>query len=463
MQANPTAPAPALALNGVLGVVPALPCGGVGTPAAGGGQPYRGVVTQSWLTPSPDAVGDAAVRARLTPPHNPVLMVVSGMGWRSVGYCATSIIGGLLALLAGIVGLVVLPLVAWATATVEAFRLRLLGIPRAGPLPSGPVRHPWDTQGLKEGNLAVWGMTVLFGLVDLLPGGILVLLVLGVTNNLVSQVFAGAMMQAASTSVGLLVILIIGLYVAWALAAGQAVIVEKLLRPRAELSQQVAALTSSRRELVDVFAAERRRIERDLHDGAQQHLVLLSMQLGEADFALDRGRTGDARKALNAAQSSMEAAMTSLRETVRGIHPQILTDRGLAPAVQELAERQPVPVQLTVSGLGQPSEPVALAVYYLVSEALTNAAKHSQATEWELRLVLADPVVVEVRDNGRGGAVVQPGRGLSGMIERVQALGGQCTITSPPGGPTVITAAVPDPTAHVTDEGGGPVASGGRR
>ena len=288
-------------------------------------------------------------------------------------------------------------------------------------------------------------MSVLFGLVDLLPGGVLVLLVLGIGGNVIRRAMVGAGADAALAGVGLLLTLLIGLYVAWALAAAQAVIVEKLLRPRTEVSRQVAELTTSRRELVDVFAAERRRIERDLHDGAQQHLVVLSMQLGEADYALDNGRPDEARRALLAAQDSMEAALTSLRETVRGIHPQILSDRGLATAVRELAERQQTPVTVSITGVRQPSEPVALAVYYLVSEAFTNAAKYAGAASMSVHLALVDPVTVEVRDDGRGGAEVQPGHGLSGMIERVQALGGQCSIVSPVGGPTIILASLPDP------------------
>ena len=244
---------------------------------------------------------------------------------------------------------------------------------------------------------------------------------------------------------GLVVVLVVGLYVAWALAAAQAIIVDIQLRPHSELRQQVDELTSSRRELVDVFASERRRIEHDLHDGAQQHLVVLSMQLGEADYALDQGRIEDARRALASAQGSVEAAMTSLRETVRGIHPQLLTDRGLVAAVRELAERQPLPVQVEVGGERTPSEQLSLAAYYLVSEAFTNIVKHSGAATATVRLVLADPLLVEVYDDGRGGAEIRPGHGLSGLVERTHALGGGTWLTSPPGGPTLLRASFPNP------------------
>lgn len=386
---------------------------------------------------------EVAVRARLKPPPNPLRMLISPLGWGAVAYCASAIVGGILALVAGILGVFVLPLVAWITADMEARRLRLLGLRREGPLPSGPIRHPWDANGLREGNLAVWGIAVLFALVDFLPGALLVTLVLGLTTQLVQGVLIGV--DVYLVGFGLLVVLVAGLYVAWALATVQAILVEDLVRPRAELREQVDQLTTSRRELVDVFAAERRRIERDLHDGAQQQLVLLSMQLGEAEYALDTGRPEAVREALTAARSSMETAMTSLRETVRGIHPQILTDRGLADAVRELAERQPVPVTVAISGDRRPAEQLALAAYYLVSEAFTNAVKHAVASTMSVRIDQRDPLEVEVYDDGIGGAVVRPGHGLSGMIERVQTFGGQCWVSSPPGGPTIIRASFPNP------------------
>ncbi|MFT3970101.1 MAG: sensor histidine kinase [Micropruina sp.] len=392
----------------------------------------------------PDPPRDAAVRARLKPPPNPLRMLVSPLGWGAVAYCATAILGGLLALLAGILGLFVLPLVAWVTANVEAYRLRLLGLPHRGPLPSGPIRHPWDANGLREGNLAVWGIAVLFAVVNILPGALLVTLVLGISTALVSRLGEPVTSDAFLAIGALIVILIAGLYVAWALATVQAILVEDLVRPRAELRAQVDQLTTSRRELVDVFAAERRRIERDLHDGAQQHLVLLGMQLGEAEYALDGDRPEAVRDALAAAHASMESAMTSLRETVRGIHPQILTDRGLAAAVRELSQRQPMPVTVTITGDRQPDEQLALSVYYLISEAFTNAVKHAHATTVSVRLDLGDPLQVEVYDDGIGGATVQPGHGLSGMIERVQTFGGSCWVSSPEGGPTTIRAEFPN-------------------
>ncbi len=383
-------------------------------------------------------------RHRLVAPSNPARMLISPIGWRAVLYCFTSIVSGLAALLTGILGVMILPLVTWATANVERGRLVLLGLPRLTPLPRSRVRHPWDPRGLADGNLAVWGITILFGLVDAIPGSVLAMLALASADLLVSLIHDGQWGLQMALAAGMLtVVLVVGLYVAWALAAAQAIIVDIQLRPHSDLSRQVDELTSSRRELVDVFAAERRRIEHDLHDGAQQHLVLLSMQLGEAEYALGRDDLDGARRALQAAQSSVEAATTSLRETIRGIHPQLLTDRGLAAAVRELASRQPVGVHVEVSGDLQPTEQVSLAAYYLISEAFTNLVKHAQASTVTVRLALYDPLQLEVYDDGVGGAQVTPGHGLSGLVEWTHALGGSFWLSSPPGGPTLLRASFP--------------------
>lgn len=396
--------------------------------------------------PRPDTLSDADVGTHLAPPGNPLRVMISPVAWRSVAYCLTSMVGGLLALVAGVLGVWVLPLVTWATANVERTRLVILGLPRLSPLPRSRVRHPWDLRGLRDGNLSVWGITALFGLIDLVPGAVWA----GVVGSLGSASIRGFSTPGTPVSmlwapVSLVLVVMGGLYGAWALASAQALLIDLQLRPHSELKRKVDELTSSRRELVDVFAAERRRIEHDLHDGAQQHLVVLSMQLGEADYALGQGRPNDARRALEAAQGSVEAALTSLRETVRGIHPQILTDRGLVAAVDELAGRQPLPVRVEVSGDRTPGEQTSLAAYYLVSEAFTNIVKHSGATTATVRLTLADPLQVEVYDDGSGGAQVHPGHGLSGLAERTDALGGSWWLTSPVGGPTLVRATLPNP------------------
>ncbi|MEN0071054.1 MAG: histidine kinase, partial [Propionicimonas sp.] len=183
---------------------------------------------------------------------------------------------------------------------------------------------------------------------------------------------------------------------------------------------------------------------RDLHDGAQQHLVVSTMHLGEAVYWLDHQQPASARDAVLAAQDAVETALAALRDTIRGIHPQVLTDRGLVAAVHELAARQPVPVTVRVSGapLALPAS-VENAAYYVTSEALTNVVKHAAAAEATVRLDYSGRLLLQVADNGRGGAHQLPGHGVSGLAERVRTAGGTFELTSPPGGPTLLSATFP--------------------
>lgn len=395
------------------------------------------------ILPPPDP-RDTEVRARLRPPVNPVAMLISPLGWGAVLYCATSIIGGVLALVAGIIGIVVFPLVAWVTATVESVRLNLLGIRRLGPPPSGRVRHPWDPRGVGEGNLAVWGISVLFAMVDLVPGGVLVLLVLGLATRwylLFSQPDP-IWFDYLGLPSALVVVLVIGLYIGWALAAAQALLVESLLRPKTELRAQVEQLTTSRRELVDIFAAERQRIERDLHDGAQQRLVALAMHLGMAKERYDRDPEGT-RALLDEAHAEAKRAMVELRDLARGVHPAVLTDRGLGPALSAVAARSAVPVSVDVAVTGRLDETTEGIAYFVACEALANVAKHSRATE--ARVVVrrrGDRLVLEVTDDGIGGAV-PTGSGLQGLKDRVEGVDGWFHVASPPGGPTTLLVELP--------------------
>jgi len=385
--------------------------------------------------PADDAFA-AQVRDRLAPPRNPFTVIAHPLAWRSLAYCFTSIWMGILALAAGILGFFVLPLVIAETGHLERRRLALLGV--RYPFPSQPAG---DRRTGGQGGLAVWGITVLFGLVDALPGAIIVgALLLGGQGLLGSS---GNWPTTLLFAIWTWAWLTAGAYVAWALAAAQAHAVASASAPPAS-ERQVAELTSSRSELVDVFEAERRRIERDLHDGAQQHLVVSTMHLGEAVYWLDHGRADSARGAVLAAQDAVETALASLRDTIRGIHPQVLADRGLVAAVHELAARQPVPVTVRVSGAPLPLPPaVENAAYYVTSEALTNVAKHSAASDATVRLDYSGRLLLQVADNGQGGARNLPGHGVSGLAERIRTAGGTFELTSPPGGPTLLTATFP--------------------
>jgi signal transduction histidine kinase len=210
-----------------------------------------------------------------------------------------------------------------------------------------------------------------------------------------------------------------------------------------ELGERVTQLESSRLAVVDSAEAERRRIERDLHDGAQQRLVSLAMNLGAARERLE-DNPQRARDLVVEAHDEAKAALKDLRDLVRGIHPVILEDRGLDAALSAVVARAPVPVTLRVDVAPRPSALVESTAYFVVAEALTNVARHSQATEAHVTILRAgDRLVIEVRDNGVGGADADKGTGLAGLRGRVAALDGTMDVISPPGGPTTLLVEVP--------------------
>lgn len=239
-------------------------------------------------------------------------------------------------------------------------------------------------------------------------------------------------------------------YVLGLLAEAQAALGRALLAPRgAELRQQIERLTASRTSLVRSFEGDLRRIERDLHDGAQQKLVTLAIALGSADLDADELAragvdVGRLRGHLDRAHDLAEAALEDLRSTVRAVHPRVLADHGLTAAVHELTSRMPVPVTLESAVEERFDTEIELCGYFVVSEALTNIARHSQART--ARVVLArdgEVLAVRVRDDGVGGADLRSGTGLVGLRERAEAAQGSLTVTSPPGGPTTVALLLP--------------------
>jgi signal transduction histidine kinase len=245
---------------------------------------------------------------------------------------------------------------------------------------------------------------------------------------------------------------LLGVVLCWAagwttrgLALGQAWLARALLGPNqvALLGERVTALTSTRATAADTQARELRRIERDLHDGAQARLAALGADLGLASEAFDSDPTA-ARALVDRARENAEQALAELRDLVRGMSPPILADRGLGGALDALAARAPVSVQLNVEMAERAPAAVETAVYFVVAEALTNVARHAGATTATVDLHrTSDRVVVRVSDNGRGGADLEAGSGLLGLRERLAALDGTLSVSSPPGGPTVLTAEVP--------------------
>jgi signal transduction histidine kinase len=210
---------------------------------------------------------------------------------------------------------------------------------------------------------------------------------------------------------------------------------------RARLTERVEELTESRSRVLAVALAERRRIERDLHDGAQQRLISLAMDLGMARQKISTDPEA-ARALVEEAHEEAKRTSADIRDLVRGIHPAVLSDRGLDAAISALADRCPVPVEVDVELDRRPPEVVETTAYFVVAEALANVAKHSGASEAQVSVWRApeDVLVVEIVDDGKGGADPEAGTGLAGLADRLAALDGRLFVESPAGGPTRVGA-----------------------
>jgi signal transduction histidine kinase len=213
-----------------------------------------------------------------------------------------------------------------------------------------------------------------------------------------------------------------------------------LARPRKqEMSERVEQLTESRARVVDAAEAERRRIERDLHDGAQQRLVAMSMTLGRLKARLKNSADPDTLALVDEARQDARLAIGEIRDLTRGLHPPVLTDRGLDAALSAVAARQPMAVTVDVQVARRPPITVEAIAYFVVTEALTNVTKHAQASRAEVTIRRAgDRLRIRVSDDGRGGADPAGGTGLAGLADRVSGVDGTLRVSSPVGGPTVI-------------------------
>ncbi|MET7680789.1 sensor domain-containing protein [Streptomyces sp. NPDC005423] len=415
--------------------------------------------------------------------------LLSPWPWRAVAYLATGVVagvgvlvalvflvavGGVLTLaLVGVVPLAVTPLVGRPVASAERRRLRLVD---HAPAPRPPHRTPpaagpwsWYTTRLRERlTWREFGHALLFaGL--LWPAEALVVtvalavpLALTLTPLLLATAGDGRGTKVLKhwtvsewpTAVGVallgVLLLAAGAYVLGVAAGAAAGLTRLLIAPHdAELGVRIVELTRSRVRLVDAFEAERRRIERDLHDGAQQRLVALTMTLGLARLDAPPGPLAGQ---LATAHAEAGKALAELRELVHGIHPKVLTDYGLAAAVADAADRSTVPVDVDLHLPGRLPPAVESAAYFVVCEALANVARHSGAGRARVtgghsgaRLSL------EIRDDGHGGADAGAGTGLTGLADRISVLNGRLALSSPPGGPTLLRVEIPcepcEPTA----------------
>ncbi|GLX42114.1 histidine kinase [Streptomyces roseochromogenus] len=406
--------------------------------------------------------------------------LLSAWPWRSAAYLLTgavtgaatlvgivtvaAVCGALAIVLVGLPMLVVVALSGIPVAWVERRRVHLIDrnpVSSRHQVPTAPGLWAWMTTRLRE--QATWrelGYALLFaGLlwpVDALVIAVALLFPLSMVATPLLMATVGDGHEAkvlkqwtvttwpTAFGVAVLGLLLMGLcaYVLGVTAGARAELARLLIASReGELGAKVVELARSRVRLVDAFEAERRRIERDLHDGAQQRLVALTMALGLARLDAPPGPLADQ---LTKAHEEAGKALAELRELIHGIHPKVLTDYGLQAAVADAADRCVVPVDVDLELPGRPTQAVESAAYFVVCEALANVAKHSGADgaqvsggHHEGRLFL------EVRDDGCGGADPSVGSGLTGLADRVSVLDGRLALTSPRRGPTLLRVEFP--------------------
>ncbi|WP_189223460.1 sensor histidine kinase [Saccharothrix coeruleofusca] len=357
----------------------------------------------------------------------------------------------LLVLVGGVLLGAALPVVAAPVARVERWRLRLvdtrplgggsrrLGLPRRYTDAAAWREAGYTVLLASAGALmstALCGLLFILGVITVSP-----LLVLSGEPIVIGVDTLTAPEQAVGYAVGAALVLVAAPYPVALLAAAHAAVGRALLGGE-PLRAELVEVSRSRARLVDLFEAERRRIERDLHDGAQERLVGLTLRLGLA--RVDLPPDSPAHDDVVAAHDQAKQLMTELRELVRGIHPRVLTDRGLAAALGELADRSAIPVAVEADLPERLPAPVEATAYFVVSEALANAAKHSGATGVSVTArVRGGALVVEVADDGVGGADPAAGTGLTGLADRVAVLDGRLLLSSPAGGPTAVRAELP--------------------
>ncbi|WP_328822479.1 sensor histidine kinase [Micromonospora rubida] len=363
------------------------------------------------------------------------------------------------ALLAVALALACGPLLSAPVAMVERWRLRLVD---ARPVPRRPpAESPGRWLRSRYADPAAWresaDLALLVTVVPVLYTAVAVVLLLIGVLVAAPALVAGSDrpvslgIGTASTVGQAIPYALVGLLAAPAapwlvglLAGGHGALTRALLAagPDERLRAELVEVSRSRARLAAAFEAERRRIERDLHDGAQQRLVSLTLQLGLA--RLDLPPDSPAAHSVASAHRQAKELMVELRALIHDIRPQVLTDRGLATAVEELADRAGVPVTVDAALPARPPAHLEATAWFVVAEALTNVARHSDATRATVRLRRrGDALLVEVGDDGRGGAEPARGSGLTGLADRVAVADGRMFLSSPVGGPTLLSVELP--------------------
>lgn len=394
---------------------------------------------------------------------HPFRALTSSLPWRGFAY----LLSGIILAVPTLLFLVVFPLLpfwAWTLSAIERRRVTILGVERVPDPPEWlrvpPLRHI----GARFVSLLGW-REIAAALLHLLYAVLSCLLAVFTVTAIVTFVTApifpitGREYVVGSwridhpapallfTFIGLLLV-VLSLYGAFLLSYSQAVVTRLLIGSRVEsLEQQVDILAESQVALVEAFETERQRIERDLHDGPQQHLAGAALHLGMLRSELDAAGIDDDSRAmlsLEAAHAEIEHALDSIRAAVTGLRPRLLVEAGLKAAIIDLAERSPIPVTATVNDLSRLPVPVESSLYSIVSEFVTNSLKHSGAGTISVTGGTdSNSIHLRCVDDGRGGANPELGTGLVGIAHRVRLLGGTSTLQSPPGGPTSLEIKLP--------------------
>ncbi|MFD7262601.1 sensor histidine kinase [Streptomyces sp. NPDC059874] len=391
--------------------------------------------------------------------QRPLSFLTSSWPWRSLAYLTGGVVVGaaavmvfaaglaaglaLLVVLIGVAPLVGLVLASTVVASVERRRLRLVDLdhlPDPHRRPDEPGPRSWVATRLKE---QVTWRELMFTLVSAAALWWLDLLVLGFSFGVPAVTIASVDGETWPWTVFGVIVLLASPYTVTSWAGARAAMARTFLAPRdRELGEELREVRASQSRLLDSFDAERVRIERDLHDGAQQRLVSLGMTL--AMLRLDTPEGSPQAELLTQAEGQLSTAHQELRALIRGLNPPVLADHGLVAAVEDYAGRFPIPVTVDLRLPERLPRKLETTMYYVINEAMTNIAKHSGATTAKVRgRYHSDLLIFDITDDGRGGVDPEAGSGVTGLADRVTALDGRMRVSSPVGGPTLLHVEVP--------------------
>lgn len=390
--------------------------------------------------------------------QRPLSFLTSSWPWRSLAYLSGGVLVGaaavlvfalgltaglaLLVVLIGVAPLVGLVLASTLVARVERRRLRLVDLDRLTDphrSPDAPGLRGWAATRLKE---QVTWRELVFTLLSAAALWWLDLLVLGFSFGVPATFIAATSGDTWPWTVFGVIVLLSSPYTVTSWAGARAAMARTFLAPRdKELGEELREVRASQSRLLDSFDAERVRIERDLHDGAQQHLVSLGMTLGLMRLEVEEGSAQD--ELLTQAEKQLSTAHQELRALIRGLNPPVLADHGLVAAIEDYAGRFPIPVAVDLKLPQRLPRKLETTMYYLINEAMTNVAKHSGATTAHVHgRYHSDLFILDITDDGRGG-LDPAGSGVTGLADRVAALDGRMRVSSPAGGPTLVHVEVP--------------------